>query len=60
VDALHVWVPVSSSDDWLSVEPMHWRPGAAPVKETPAAQGWLHSDLVFDLRYQLSVSDNGF
>lgn len=59
VNALHVWVP-TSGDDWLAIEPMHWRPGGQPVHPTPVHQSWLHSDLVFEIRHILSVSDNGF
>jgi hypothetical protein len=61
VDALHIWVPVSAgSDDWNTVEPIHWLPSGTPVKETPTQQGWLRSDLVFEMRYTLPVSSNGY
>lgn len=58
VDALHIWVPRNSTSDWLTQEPIHWAPGAAPIHQTPVSQSWLHTDLVFDMLYQLSVTAN--
>lgn len=60
VNALHIWTPEDTDGNWLTVEPLHWSPGGPPVHETPVSQSWLHTDLVFVLRYQLAVSDNGF
>lgn len=59
IDALHIWVP-RSGDNWLAQEPIHWEPGAVPLHETPISDAWLHSDLVFLLRYQLSVKATTF
>jgi hypothetical protein len=60
IDALHVWVPTTEDEEWLTVQPLHWVPSAEPVRETPVNHAWLHSDLVFMARYQLSLSDNGY
>jgi hypothetical protein len=60
INALHIWVPTDDDDNWLTVEPIHWIPGGQLLHETPLHQSWLHSDLVFHFRYQLSVTDNGF
>lgn len=59
VNALHIWVP-TSEDNWYTIEPIHWMPGGQLLHETPVNLSWLHSDLVFHLRYQLSLPDNGY
>ena len=59
VNALHIWVP-RAENDWLSPEPIHWVPGGQLLHETPLHQSWLHSDLVFDLYYQLAVTQTTF
>jgi hypothetical protein len=60
VNALHIWVPTDRNGNWLSVEPMHWRPHEAPVHDEPLPASWLSTSLLFDVRYHLSLPSNGY
>ena len=61
VDALHVWVPTDAQENWLTAQPLHWLPSAPPVRETPLSRSWVHTDLVFAVRYQLRLpTNNGY
>lgn len=59
LDALQTFVP-EVEDDWLTVQPLLWTPSQAPVHDEPVSQSWLHSDLMFSLRYLISTTDTGY
>lgn len=60
VNALHIWMPGDSVGNLWLQEPIHWAPGAEPVRETPESQSWGHTDLMFEMKYLLPVSANTF